>query len=142
MNPTIEDAIALALRAHAGQTDKYGEPYILHPLRVMNRMATNEERTAAVLHDAIEDSDHTLDGLRAMGYPETVVHALDCLTRRSGEAYEEFIERAMGDPLARKVKLADLEDNMDIRRLPSIGEDEIRRLRKYVQAWRAMTREA
>lgn len=137
--PTLDDAILLAVQAHHGQRDKAGLPYILHPLRVMLGVQGETARMAAVLHDVVEDTPHTLDDLRRLGYPEAVVRAVDALTRRDGEAYGAFVERAAADPVARLVKLADLEDNMDIRRLPVFGEPERRRLARYHAAWQRLT---
>jgi hypothetical protein len=133
--PTLEDAIALAVEAHKGQRDKAGQTYILHPQRVMLRLDTEHERMAAILHDVVEDTPYTLERLRELGYPEEVLGALDCLTRRTGESYEAFIERVLPHPLARRVKLADLEDNMDVKRLPTVGPKETERLARYRAAW-------
>jgi (p)ppGpp synthase/HD superfamily hydrolase len=133
--PTLEDAISLAVEAHRGQRDKAGQTYVLHPLRVMMRLDTELERMVAVLHDVVEDSPYSLDRLRALGYPEPVLEALDCLTRREGESYEAFIERVRPHPLARRVKLADLEDNMDVRRLPALSPKDAERLTRYRAAW-------
>ena len=133
--PTLEDAIALAVEAHKGQRDKAGQTYILHPLRVMMRLETEAERMAAVLHDVVEDTPYTLERLRELGYPPEVLLALECLTKREGESYEAFIERVRPHPLARRVKLADLEDNMDVRRLVSVGPREAERLARYRAAW-------
>lgn len=139
--PTLEDAIALAVEAHRGQRDKAGQTYILHPLRVMMRLETEPERMVAVLHDVVEDSPWTLERLRGLGYPEEVLGALDCLTKREGETYEAFIERLLPHPLARRVKRADLEDNMDVRRLPAVTAKDAERLARYRAAW-ARLREA
>ena len=133
--PTLEDAIALAVEAHRGQRDKAGQCYVLHPLRLMLRVDTEPERMAAVLHDVVEDTPYTLERLRALGYPEEVLGALDCLTRREGETYEAFIERIRPHALARRVKLADLEDNMDVRRLTSFSDRDAERLARYRAAW-------
>ena len=133
--PTLEDAIALAVEAHRGQRDKAGQTYILHPLRVMMRLETEAERMAAILHDVVEDTPYTLERLRELGYPEEVLFALECLTKREGENYEAFIERVRPHPLARRVKLADLEDNMDVRRLTAVGPKEAERLARYRAAW-------
>lgn len=133
--PTLEDAIALAVEAHRGQRDKAGQTYILHPLRVMMRLETDTERMVAVLHDVVEDSPWTLERLRGLGYPEEVLGALDCLTKREGETYEAFIERLRPHPLARRVKRADLEDNMDVRRLPAVTSKDAERLARYRAAW-------
>lgn len=131
---TLEDAISLAVEAHRGQRDKSGQPYILHVLRVMFRLDTEYERMAGVLHDVVEDTPYSLDDLRRLGYPEPVVEAVDCLTRRPDETYEQFIERAIANPIARLVKLADLEDNMDIRRLSELTERDRERMNRYIQA--------
>jgi (p)ppGpp synthase/HD superfamily hydrolase len=133
--PTLEDAIALAVEAHRGQRDKAGQTYILHPLRVMMRLESETARMVAVLHDVVEDSPYTLERLRELGYPGEVLDALDRLTKREGETYEAFIERIRPHPLARKVKLADLEDNMDVRRLPAVTPKEAERLARYRAAW-------
>ncbi|MCP3102027.1 GTP pyrophosphokinase [Myxococcus sp. K15C18031901] len=133
--PTLEDAIALAVQAHRGQRDKAGQPYVLHPLRLMLRLETEEERTVAVLHDVVEDTPWTLEKLREAGYAEPVLRALDNLTRRKDETYEAFIERLRPDALARRVKLADLEDNMDVRRLVAVTARDTERLARYRAAW-------
>jgi (p)ppGpp synthase/HD superfamily hydrolase len=133
--PTLEDAIALALEAHRGQRDKAGQTYVLHPLRVMMRLEGEAERMTAVLHDVVEDSPYTLERLRGLGYPEEVLSALDCLTKREGESYEAFVERVRPNALARRVKLADLEDNMDVRRLPAVTPKDAERLTRYRAAW-------
>lgn len=136
--PTLEDAIALAVEAHRGRVDKAGQPYILHPLRVMFRLQTETERIVGVLHDVVEDSRYTLDDLRSMGYGEEIVQAVDCLTRRENERYDALIERAAANPLARRVKRADLEDNMDIRRYDTLSQDILERLPRYHRAWRRL----
>lgn len=133
--PNLEDAIALAVEAHKGQRDKAGQTYVLHPLRVMMRLEGELERMAAVLHDVVEDSPYTLERLRALGYPEEVLGALECLTKREGESYEAFVERVRPNALARRVKLADLEDNMDVRRLPAVTPKDAERLARYRAAW-------
>lgn len=108
----LEDAIALAATYHRGQKDKAGEPYILHPLRVMMRFTDPIERMVAVLHDLVEDTPVTLDSLRKWGYPETVIDAVNSLTRCKGETYVDFIDRIRPHTLAARVKIADLEDNL------------------------------
>jgi (p)ppGpp synthase/HD superfamily hydrolase len=133
--PTIEDAIRLALDKHHGQTDKSGAPYILHPLRVMAQMQNDTERIVAILHDVVEDSDVTLDALRNIGYSEEIVAAIDHLTRREGESYEAFIQRIKPHPLAVRVKLGDLQDNMDIRRNAKLDEKALERFQRYRAAW-------
>ena len=127
----IEKAIAIAVEAHKGQKDKAGDPYILHPLRVMFQMETKEEMIAAVLHDVLEDTAITPDQLKEMGFSETVLEALDSVTKRAGETYEDFVQRAALHPIGKKIKLADLRDNMDLSRLEEITDEDIRRVKKY-----------
>jgi (p)ppGpp synthase/HD superfamily hydrolase len=130
----LEKAILIAVQAHAGAKDKAGAPYILHPLRVMLRMETEPERITAILHDVIEDSDWTLDGLRERGFSGEVVEAIDHLTHRPEESYEDYVERASKNRIALKVKIADLEDNLDLTRIKEPTEENIARLRKYERA--------
>ena len=131
---TIERALALALECHARAKDKAGAPYVLHPLRVMFRMKTEDEMTTAVLHDVVEEGGSSLEELRRQGFSEEVVAALDCLTRNDGQSYEDYIEEVRRNPLAARVKLADLEDNMDLSRIAEPDEDDFRRLEKYKAA--------
>jgi len=127
-------AIVIAAEAHRGQVDKAGEAYILHPLRVMLHMRTEPERIAAVLHDLLEDTGWVPEQLRAEGFSEEVLRALDHLTRREGEGYLAFVRRAARDPVAWAVKRADLEDNMDLSRIPHPTEKDRARLERYRQA--------
>lgn len=128
---TIERAIALAALAHVGQVDKAGAPYILHPLRVMLRLEGMEERIVAVLHDVVEDSDWTLERLRNEGFSEIILQAIDAVSRRPDEDYNEFIVRASKNSIGSRVKLADLEDNSDLSRLTEVTDRDLARLRKY-----------
>lgn len=128
-------AIALASQAHVEQREKSGAPYIMHPLRLMLRMETEAEMIVAILHDVVEDTPWTFDQLRNEGFSEEVIAALDCVTRRSTETYEQFVDRARDNAIARKVKLADLEDNMDLRRLPDLTPKSLDRMKKYHDAW-------
>ena len=132
---TLEDAISIAAEAHRGQRDKAGAPYLLHPLRLMLRMDSEAAMMAAVLHDVVEDSDWTLERLRERGFSEEVVEAVACLTHRDGESYEDFVERLKTNPLARRVKLADLEDNMNVLRIGQLGPKDLQRIEKYHRAW-------
>lgn len=136
----LERAIQIALKVHRGMKDKGGAPYILHPLRVMLQMDTDLERTVAVLHDVVEDSEWTLDRLREEGFSEEVMQALDCLTKRQGEGYTGFINRVRTNPLAVAIKLADLRDNLDVERLPGLTDEDVDRIRKYKQALSTLTR--
>ena len=130
----LEKAIALAVIHHKGQTDKAGKPYIEHPLRLMNQVESEDEKIVAVLHDIVEDTDVSLDDLRDEGFSEEVLSAIECVTKQDGEDYDSFIERISFNPLAVKVKLADLEDNMDLTRLPEVTEKDLERVEKYKRA--------
>jgi (p)ppGpp synthase/HD superfamily hydrolase len=129
-----ERAIALAALAHEGQLDKAGVPYILHPLRVMLRLTGTEERIVGVLHDVVEDCGWTLQRLQEEGFSGVVIMAVDAVSQRPGESYEDFISRAAGNHIGRLVKLADLEDNCDMGRLGSVTDQDLRRLEKYQRA--------
>lgn len=130
---TLERAIEIAARAHLGQIDKAGAPYILHPLRVMLNVNTSEQRMAAVLHDTVEDTDVTFDDLISEGFSAAVVEAVRALTKHHREPRIEAAKRAAANPIARVVKLADVADNMDMSRLPNPTEKDFARLKQYEQ---------
>src|SRR5918912_3397075 len=136
---TVEDAVSIAARAHRGQRDRAGAPYLLHPLRLMLRMNLEAAMMAAVLHDVVEDTDWTLERLRGDGFSEEVLEAVDCLTHREGESYQEFVERVRTNPIARQVKIADLEDNMNVRRMSRLAAKDLERLQKSHRAWCVLT---
>jgi (p)ppGpp synthase/HD superfamily hydrolase len=132
----LERAIAIAAEAHAGQVDRGGQPYILHPLRVMLKMAPDDDhRAAAVLHDVVEDCpDWTIDRLRSEGISETALEAIDAVTKMPWESYDDFIERAARNGIGRLVKIADLRDNSDINRIPNLTDADWKRQFKYGKA--------
>ena len=130
---TLERAIEIAARAHAGQVDKGGAPYILHPLRLMLSVSGAEARMAAVLHDVVEDTPITPEDLRREGFPEIVIEAVLALTKHKGETRMDAARRLAPNAVARAVKLADLRDNMDVSRLGSLTEKDRARLREYEQ---------
>ena len=139
---TIERAFQIAARAHEGQTDKQGLPYILHPLRVMSAVEGDDARIVAILHDVIEDTSVTADDLRREDFGEPILEALDRLTHRKGEPYAEYVIRCKGHEIARRVKLADLEDNSRPSRAilrPDRIEPDIERVRKYLLAYKFLT---
>lgn len=138
-NIYLDKALEIAIKAHSGQKDKVGAPYILHPLRIMMKMDTTEERIVAALHDVIEDSDITLEDLREAGFHKSILEAVDGLTRRKGEDYEAYVERASSIPLAKRIKIADLEDNMNFRRLNNLMEKDAARMLRYQKAYRYLT---
>ncbi|HBH86070.1 MAG TPA: GTP pyrophosphokinase [Syntrophaceae bacterium] len=133
---TLERAIAIACEAHEGSIDKAGAPYILHPLRVMMHMDSKHERIVAVMHDVVEDNEQwTLRRLQEEGFEQDIVDAIDALTKRDGETYMEFIRRVSRNIIGRKVKIADLEDNMNIMRIGNLTEKDTQRIDKYHRAW-------
>lgn len=134
MSQTLERAITIAAAAHEGQVDKGGAPYILHPLRVMLRVNTQEERIVAVLHDVVEDCGISFDDLRNEGFSETVLMAIASVTKVRDESYEEFIERVVQNPIGRVVKLADLEENSDLSRIAQPSWEDLERVEKYRRA--------
>jgi (p)ppGpp synthase/HD superfamily hydrolase len=132
---TLERAIAIAAEAHAGQVDKAGAPYVLHPLRMMLRMSSIDERIVAALHDVCEDCPGwTFDRLRREGFSPRIIDALQSVTKRDGEGYEDFVRRAATNPIGRCVKLADLHDNSDLSRIAAPSERDFQRIEKYQRA--------
>ena len=132
---TLERAIVIAAEAYAGQVDKAGAAYILHPLRLMLAVATGDERIVAVLHDVCEDCpDWSLGRLESEGFPPRILQAIEAVTNREGESYADFITRAGGNRIGRAVKLADLRDNMDLSRIAVPGERDRQRVEKYQAA--------
>lgn len=136
----LKKAIEIAVEAHKGVTDKYGAPYINHVTRVMNLGETEEEKIVGVLHDVVEDTPWTFEQLAAEGFSSEIIDALTCVTKISEEEdYEEFTLRVSRNPLAVKVKINDLTDNMDIRRIPVLTEKDLTRLMKYHKAYRFLS---
>lgn len=113
----ISRALDIAVKAHEEQVDKGGNPYIWHPVRVALHSHSDEEKIAALLHDVIEDTSVTMDDLAKAGFSEKVLDAIQCLTKKEGEEYMDFIQRVSGNEIAAKVKIQDLNDNMDVSRL-------------------------
>ena len=128
---TLQRAIEIAVEAHKGQPDKAGQPYILHPIRVMLSVNTENERMAAVLHDVVEDTSWTLEELRSEGFPTPVIEAVEALTKRNGETRVEAARRARQNPIARVVKQADVSDNMDLSRILELTDKDFDRLKQY-----------
>lgn len=139
---TLERAIEIATEAHQGQFDKAGNDYIGHPLRVMEAGKTTNEKIVGVLHDVVEDSDWSFEQLAAEGFSDDIIEALRCVTKLSNnEPYDKFIARVKTNPLAIAVKINDLSDNMDIRRLPYLSDKDIKRLKRYLKAYKQLTGE-
>lgn len=139
MLPLFDKAAEIALRAHQGQTDKAGKPYIGHVTRVSSRCHTSSAKVVALLHDVLEDTDTTPEDLLHQGFPQDIIDCLLLMTRQDGQDYEEYVRRLSANPVCREVKIADLEDNMDIRRLPSLKERDLLRIQKYHKAWKFLT---
>lgn len=136
---SLEQAIAFAAAMHAEQKDKQGRPYILHVMRVVLSQSDPINRIIAALHDVVEDTNVTLRELLSAGFSGEVVEAVDALTRREGEQYQDYIQRLDLNQRARSVKLGDLADHMH--EGPGLPEDEWRRLRpRYVRAVEYLTR--
>lgn len=136
---TLERAIEIAKKAHEGQIDKAGADYIGHPLRVMEMGITEEEKIVGVLHDIVEDSGWTFEMLEAEGFSAEIIDALKCVTKLStNENYSDFIDRVMQNTLATQVKIKDLIDNMDVKRLKTVTDKDIERIHKYMKAYKKL----
>jgi hypothetical protein len=139
---TLDEAIRVAVDAHAGQFDKAGMPYILHPLRVMMTVESpslDSARKVAILHDVVEDSDWTLESLDAKhGLTAEEEAALRLLSHGDGDDYDAYVERLSSNPLARAVKIADLRDNLDVTRLEEVTEKDAKRVSKYLRSLRRL----
>ena len=132
----LQRAIEIALEAHKGALDKGGNPYILHPLRLMLQMDSEEEMIVAILHDVVEDSEKwSFDKLQAEGFSKKIINSLRSITKENeNEDYEKFIDRSIRDKIGRKVKIADISDNLDISRLKEVTDKDILRINKYKKA--------
>ena len=137
---TLERAIEIAHEAHRGQRDKAGNDYIDHPMRVMAMGKTMEEKIVGVLHDVVEDvAEWSFERLEQEGFAPEIIEALRCVTKLSAEEpYDKFIARVKKNRLAVAVKLNDLTDNMDIRRLPYLSDKDVKRLKKYLKAYKQL----
>lgn len=127
--PQTKLAMNIAYAAHHGQRDKGGAPYIFHPYHLAEQMETEAEVTAALLHDVVEDTEWTFEGLRAAGITQEVVEILKFLTHPKDEPYMDYIHRVLKNPTARKIKLADIRHNSDMTRLDAQDD----RKREYFQ---------
>jgi (p)ppGpp synthase/HD superfamily hydrolase len=131
----LERAIEIAQEAHKRVKDKGGHDYINHPIRVMHAMSNDQEKIVAILHDVVEDSDWTFERLKEEGFEDSVIESLRCVTKYSEEEdYQEFIRRAATNKIATKVKMADIEDNLDLSRLGTLTEKDLTRIEKYKKA--------
>jgi len=135
---TIEKAVEIAAKSHAGDVDKAGHPYLFHPLRLMFAVDQPFEKMAAVLHDVVEDTPVTLEDLRDEGFDQQVINAIEALTKRPGETRLDAAKRAAANPIARVVKLADVTDNMDLSRIAEPQDKDFERLKEYVKVKRLL----
>jgi (p)ppGpp synthase/HD superfamily hydrolase len=126
----IERALEIALDAHEGQVDKAGEPYIKHPIRVMQSVESEEEKVVALLHDVVEDSTVSFEDLERR-FSDEIVDAVRGVTKKDDESYSDFIERAKENEISREVKKADIRDNLDASRLGELDEEDMKRMEKY-----------
>lgn len=133
-----EKAMQIAEKVHSSQVDKGGKPYINHPVRVERMCSRQEDRLVALLHDTVEDGDIASEYLLMVGFPQEVVDAVLSVSRKRGEDYFDFILRCKENPIGRRVKIADLKDNMDITRLNELTEKDIERLKKYHKAYKML----
>jgi (p)ppGpp synthase/HD superfamily hydrolase len=129
-----DKALALAKDAHNGQVDKAGQPYINHLLAVANCVNDETEKIIALLHDIIEDTCYSLEDLKSLGFCDDVVEAVSCLTKREHEPYDTYLKRISSNRRAVHVKLSDLQHNMDLSRLATVTEKDLKRMEKYQYA--------
>ena len=140
MGPQEREAQQIAHRAHGNTINpKTGEVYLTHPQYVASQVEGDEAKAVAWLHDVVEDTNVTLDDLRAAGLSDAVVRGVDAMTHRPGEPYLSFVRRAAADPLARVVKEADVRHNLNLGRIPNPSERDLERIRvKYLPALRIL----
>jgi (p)ppGpp synthase/HD superfamily hydrolase len=141
---SLEKAIEIAARAHAGVPDKNGQPYILHPLRVMLGVEGNMARIVAVLHDVVEDTDLTFEDIAAEGFSPDVMDALKLVTHQSGQSYADYVIACQANAAARQVKLSDLRDNASLSRIllrPDRLPKDSARVMRYLLSYKFLTGE-
>lgn len=134
MEKLLDLAIEVATKAHSGQLDKGGKPYILHPIRVAESVNTTKQKIIAYLHDVCEDSSITFDDLRILGFPDEIIDCVQVLTRKRGVGYFRYIENIKQNEDTRCVKIADLKHNSDISRIVNPTPYDFSRLEKYKKA--------
>lgn len=127
-------ALKLSFEAHKNQVDKSGMPYVYHPFHLAEQMKTEETVIVALLHDVVEDTDYTLDDIKAMGFSDDIIEALALMTRDKSVPYMDYIAKIKNNPIAREVKLADLRHNSDLTRLDEVDEKALVRVKKYNDA--------
>ena len=138
--PLTKKALRLCFDAHREQVDKTGLPYVFHPFHLAEQMKDEYTTVCALLHDVVEDTDYSLDDLRSMGYPDEVVDALALLTHDPEVPYMDYVREIATNPIARKVKMADLRHNSDLSRMDEVDEWAAARTEKYKKALRYLRR--
>ncbi len=138
MQQLFEKAISIATKAHAGQKDKAGAPYLLHVLRVMMSVEKMDEKIVALLHDVVEDSETTIEELANEGFSKNILRAVELLTKTENKSYQDYIQKIKKHKLAKVVKLADLKDNMNVSRLKTLTENDKLRIKKYRTAYKLL----
>lgn len=137
--PMVKKAMKIAYKAHQGQVDKAGIPYIFHPIHLAEQMEEEIEICVALLHDVIEDTDVSEAMLKEAGIYVEIIENVKLLTKSKEEDYMDYIEKIKSSEIAVKVKLADLKHNSDVTRLPEITEKDKKRLEKYTEAIKRLT---
>ena len=132
-------ALSLCFEAHKNQLDKSGMPYVFHPFHLAEQMETEETVVVALLHDIVEDTDYTIDDLKAMGFPQNVTDAIALMTHYADTEYMDYVARIKTNPIAKAVKLADLRHNSDTTRLDDVTENDLKRVEKYTAAIKFLT---
>ena len=138
--PLTKKALRLCFDAHREQVDKTGLPYVFHPFHLAEQMKDEATTVCALLHDVVEDTDYTLDDLRSLGYPDEVLDALALLTHDPAVPYMDYVKEIAKNPIARKVKMADLRHNSDLSRMDEVDEWAVKRTEKYKKALRYLQR--
>jgi len=139
VNQLLEKAISIAVDSHSGQVNDKAQPYVLHPLRMMFKAVTIEEKIIAVLHDVIEKTTIDLEYLRSVGFSDRIVLGIDALSRRPQENYDKYIDRVAENKLATKVKIIDLDDNINSLDLDKFQESKSNKFLKYQKARNTLT---
>ena len=129
-------AIKLMFEKHKDQVDKSGMPYVFHPFHLAEQMDDEETTITALLHDIVEDTDTTFDDLRELVFSDNVINALKLMTHDKNIDYFEYVKNISKNPIARKVKIKDLEHNMDTSRLDEVTDKDLERVKKYKKCYK------
>ena len=129
-------AIKFMFEKHKDQVDKSGIPYVFHPFHLAEQMDDEETTITALLHDIVEDTDTTFDDLRKLGFSDNIINALKLMTHDKNIDYFEYVKNISKNPIARKVKIKDLEHNMDTSRLDEVTDKDLERVKKYKKCYK------